>query len=351
MARKKRSSKLRKVVVVIILIGLAGGAWKAWDLYNKVYYPNVRIETQQSTFLYIPTGSNHTDVANLLYEGGYIKNQSSFEWMAEKKNYANHVHPGKYRLSDGMNNNELINLLRSGEQEAVNVVIHNIRTLGELAGAVAGYIEEDSVSLQAMLTDADLAAKYGFNTTTFRSMFLPNTYQFYWNTSGEQFIQRMAEEYKKFWNEDRVAKARSLGMSQSEVTTLASIVYCETKRAGDMPRVAGVYINRLRIGMALQADPTLIWAANDFTIKRVLKKHKKIDSPYNTYMYPGLPPGPIFLAPTAYIDAVLNYEDHDFLYFCAKPDFSGYSNFSKTYKQHQRYARQWQKALNERNIH
>lgn len=350
MAKKKKISKIKKVILMILLILVAGGAWIGWDLYKMVYYPNVSVESKSETFLYIPTGSELQDVANLLYEKGYIINRSSFEWTAEKKNYANHVNPGKYLLKADMSNNELIDMLRSGEQVMVNVVIHNIRTMRELAGLVGGQLEVDSVRLMELFNDGQVSGKYGFQRATFMTMFLPNTYEFRWNTSGEQFIEKMAEEFKKFWTDERKALAQKIGLSQSEISTLASIVYCETKRASDMPKVAGVYMNRLRINMPLQADPTLIWALGDFSIKRVWGKHKNIDSPYNTYKYTGLPPGPIYLVPTQYLDAVLNYEKHDYLYFCAKPDFTGYSNFATNYKQHQVYARQWQKALNARNI-
>jgi len=201
------------------------------------------------------------------------------------------------------------------------------------------------------LNNSDSIAKFGFNKNTIISMFIPNTYNVDWNTSTSQLMTRMGKEFKKFWTAERVAKANDMSMTQSEVVTLASIVYWETKLKKDMPMVAGVYVNRLKRGIPLQADPTLIFAAGDFTIKRVLNKHKDIDSPYNTYKYAGLPPGPILIPPSQYVDAVLNYSKHDYIYFVAKEDFSGESYFAKHLSQHNIYANRFRKALNERGIY
>lgn len=341
----------RKVIVALILLGIVGGGYVAFDYYKKIYYPNVSLADKKTDFLYIPTGSSMEDVANLLYEKNYIKNRNSFLWVAEKKNYHNHVHPGKYLLRAQMSNDELINLLRSGEQVPVDVTFNNVRLIEELPGKVARKLELDSTDLLSMLKDETIAQQYGFNVVTFKTMFIPNTYRFNWNTSAEEFIERMAEEYKRFWNEERVAKARAIGLSQSEVTILASIVQAEQQiRPDERPKIAGVYLNRIRKGMRLESDPTLVFALRDFSIKRVLNKDKEIESPYNTYKYKGLPPGPINIPEPNSIDAVLNADRHDYIFMCAKEDFSGYHNFAKNLRQHNINAQKYHRALNERKV-
>ena len=250
-----------------------------------------------------------------------------------------------------MSNNDLVNLLRSGKQSPVKLTFNTIRTYEDLAGKVANQIEADSISLLKALRNPDLANKYGFSTATFFTLFIPNTYEFYWNTSAEEFIQRMAREYKSFWNESRRAKAKAIGLSQSEVAILASIVQAEQMSHPDeRPKVAGLYLNRLKRGMRLQSDPTLVFAIGDFSINRVLNQHKSIQSPYNTYLYSGLPPGPINLPELSSLEAVLNPEQHSYLYMCAKADFSGYHHFSKTLSQHNVYAKEYQRELNRRKI-
>jgi UPF0755 protein len=260
------------------------------------------------------------------------------------------VHPGKYKISEGMSNNALVNELRSGNQEPVKITFNNIRKKEELAGKLSKMLEPDSAHLLEAFNDEDLETKYGFNRENILAMLVPNTYSMYWNTTAEDFIARMAKEYKSFWNDDRKEKAKALNMTQTQVMILASIVEKETPVEADKPIIAGVYINRLKKNIPLEADPTLIWAANDFTIKRVLNVHKQIESPYNTYKHKGLPPGPIDIPSVSSIDAVLNYTKHDYLYFCAKEDLSGYSSFAKTLDEHMKNARRYQNELNRRNI-
>ncbi|MFQ5335309.1 MAG: endolytic transglycosylase MltG [Flavobacteriales bacterium] len=348
--RKKRGCAGRYVISFLIVI-LISAAFFARHFYKVIYQPNVVISGKKSAFFYIPTGSDAHDVANLLYEGNYILNRNSFEWLMQKKNYFNHVHPGRYKLKNGMSNNELINMLRSGQQLPLRITLHNFRFKEALAGKVGALLEADSASIIALLTDAAFAGRYGFNTESIMTMFIPDTYEFLWNTSAEEFLQRIAEEYKKFWTEKRLRQARALGLQQSEVSILAGIVQKETAHADEMPVVAGVYLNRLKKGMLLQADPTVVFAVGDFSIRRVLNVHKEVDSPYNTYKYSGLPPGPICMATKTAIDAVLNAGKHHYLYFCAKEDFSGYHNFAKTYAQHRINARKYQAALNKRRIY
>ncbi len=350
MAKKKKKAFIIKIIISFIVISLIITAFTFYNYYQKVYNPNVNLNKKQSVYFFIPTGSDLNDVINLLYSENYIIDRASFEWVAEKKNYGSHINPGRYLIKNGISNNELINLLRSGKQDPVKVTFNTIRNIEQLAGKVTKNLECDSVEVITFLTDKEFISKYGFNSTTIITMFIPNTYEFYWNTSAEQFIIRMSDEYKNFWTNERKNKANKLGLSQSETSTLASIVQEETIKNDEKPTVAGVYINRLKKNMPLQADPTIKFALGDFTIRRVLKKHLKIDSPYNTYKYTGLPPGPICLPSISSIDAVLNYEDHNYIFFCAKEDFSGYHNFAKTLSQHNINARRYQQELNKRKI-
>jgi UPF0755 protein len=249
-----------------------------------------------------------------------------------------------------MSNNDLVALLRSGRQDPVKLIFNNIRTPEQLAGRIARQIEADSVSLITAFRDTNRLNKLGIPMHHLAMLFIPNTYEFFWNTTAEGFIERMIREYDAFWSGNRDERLPAIRMSRAEVVTLASIIEMETRKNDEKDRIAGVYMNRLRIGMRLQADPTLVFAHGDFSIRRVLKRHKNIDSPYNTYRYAGLPPGPIAFPSISSIDAVLNYETHDYLYFAAREDFSGYHNFSRTYYQHLANARRYHRALNERNI-
>ncbi|MBA3901118.1 MAG: endolytic transglycosylase MltG, partial [Bacteroidetes bacterium] len=324
----------------------------AYDKYKAIYLPNVFLKAKKSDYLFIPTGSTLEDVANILSEEGFIINKVTFEWVAEQKNYKKHVYPGRYKINNLMSNNKLVDLLRSGEQEPLRITFNNLRTKEQLASRISNNLEADSASLMKLLSDKDfLGNKYGMNPTSILTMFIPNTYEFYWNISSEQFLERMALEYKAYWNDERKAKAKKIGLSQTEVSVLASIVQAEQSRHHDeKPIIAGLYINRIKKGMLLQSDPTLVYAHGDFTINRVLNVHKEIDSPYNTYKYSGLPPGPINLPEISSLNAVLDYQKHDFIFMCAKDDFSGYHYFAKNYDQHLTYARKYQAALNKRNI-
>ena len=343
----------KKIIISILLIGIGIGAYIGYTMYTRIYMPNVTLTKSKTAYFYIKTGSNFTDVANGLYEGGYIKNRTSFEWVSQKKsNFTENIKPGKYLLKEGMSNNELVDLLRSGKQEPVKLSFDHIRTVKELAGKVSREIEADSISIYNLLTDRDFVSKYGLDNKTILTLFIPDTYDFYWNTSAEQMVKKMAQEYKSYWTDERKQKAKAMNLSQSEVSILASIVQSEQSvRADERPRVAGLYINRLKIGMRLQSDPTVIYAVGDFEIERVTGKHLAIESPYNTYRNSGLPPGPIVLPSIKSLDAVLNYEKHHYIYMCAKEDFSGYHNFAVNFSEHQVNARKFQQELNRRNIH
>ncbi|MBI5541801.1 MAG: endolytic transglycosylase MltG [Bacteroidia bacterium] len=352
MAKAKKKSKLKfilKIILSILFLSIIIGGITGYSYYKKIYFPNVKT-TKQKTYLYIPTGSNFNDLLQILNKDSLLLDVSSFEWLSEQKNYVDHIKPGKYKISNDMSNNELINLLRSGEQEPVNLVIRGFRTKEELAGKIGANLEVDSATIVDLFESESFAEKFGFTKNTIMVMIIPNTYEFNWNTSADEFFARMAKEYKAFWNDERQQNASNAGMTQTEVSILASIVQQETYKNDEMSDVAGVYVNRLKKGMLLQADPTVIYAVGDFTLKRVLKKHLETDSPYNTYRYQGLPPGPICIPWPKTLDAVLNYTKHQYIYFCAKEDFSGYHNFAKTLNEHEKNATRYRNALNKRKI-
>ena len=329
-----------------MVIGIVG-----WGIiYFIIYKPNIDLKGQQSACLYIHTGSNFTAIEKELINRKYLKSINTFERVAHWKKYDSRVKPGRYRIYDGMSNNDLINLLRSGKQEPVKVVFNDLLTKEDLAGIISGQIEADSVSLLKLMNDPVYLSAYNITPQSIFVLFIPNTYKLFWNSSADQFIRRMFVEYKKFWNAQRLNKCHMEGLMIAEVVTLASIVDRETSKESEKPAIAGVYMNRLKKNWPLQADPTLILAANDYTIKRVLNKHKEIDSPYNTYIHTGLPPGPICLPSISSIEAVLNFTNHPYMYFCARDDLSGYHNFAVTLAEHNRNARRYQAALKKLNI-
>src|SRR5690606_32129828 len=279
------------------------------------------------------------------------KNPTYFNYVAKAMDLeSSGIKAGRYKLSQDMSNRRLLGNLRGGYQDAVKFRFQNVRLRQDFAGLLGRDFEADSLTFINLLNDEKLAEKYGFNKENFFSMFVPNTYEIYWNTKPEEIIDRFSKEYEKFWNAERRAKADSLGMTIQEVSTLASIVKGEALHVDEMPKIAGLYINRLKKGMLLQADPTVIFANNDFTIRRVLNRHLTIDNPYNTYRFKGLPPGPIMMPSIASIDAVLNYDQHPYIYMCAKDDFSGYHLYAETVAEHLINARKFQKALDARNI-
>ena len=343
----KRRRTVRIVVLVLaalILIALIAG----YKLFQTVMKPNVSTPDRKAFSLYIPTGASYSQVLDSLQAHQLLKDVSGFDWLATKKDLPNHIHPGHYLLKDGMSNNQLTNMIRGGLQTPVKVTFNNQRDVKMLAGRISQQIEADSLSIVTLLSNRDTLSAMGFTAQTIPALFLPNTYEFYWNTSAAQFVEKMRHEYDKYWNEDRRAKAKALGLSPVQVSTLASIVDKETNKTDEMARIAGVYLNRLRDGWLLQADPTLVFALGDFELKRVLNQHKEVESPYNTYKYPSLPPGPICIPSLASLNAVLNPEQHHYYYFCAKEDFSGYHVFAKTLAEHNKNAARYQRELNKR---
>lgn len=335
-----------KFIILAISIAVVIVGFKVFSLYRSIFEPNVT----RSGMLFIPAQAEIEQVLDSLEAGNFIHKKNSFTWVAKKKSYTNSIKPGAYYLEEGWNNNQLIDKLRSGAQTPIKVTFNNIRFRNELAGKLAQYLMADSATFAKILNDSTIATNYGFTFETFPSMFIPNTYELYWTTSPEAFVQRMLKEHQRFWNESRKAKAAKAGFTPAQIATIASIVQEETIKNDEKKRVAGVYINRLKRGWLLQADPTVKFAVGDFSIKRILHKHLEINSSYNTYKFVGLPPGPINFPDISTIDAVLNYEQHKYLYFCAREDFSGYHNFARTLSQHNRNAARYQRELNKRRI-
>lgn len=345
----KKPALIKTVVLVLLVFtGLIGAT--GFHFYNKIYSNNTLLKNDDVFYLYIPKDAKLKQVTDSLSQHHILKDIESFLWVADKKSYKK-VKSGRYELKAGMSNNEIINRLRSGHQKPLKATFNNIRTKQELASKISKQLELDSADLFKLLNDNDFLKPFGFTKQTILAMFIPNTYEFYWNISAKAFFKKMNKEYTKFWNPARLAKAKKIRMNPLEVSTLASIVQAEQSMHNDeKAKVAGLYINRLRKGMLLQSDPTVVYAIGDFSIRRVLNKDKEIDSPYNTYKYKGLPPAPINLPEISSINAVLNYEKHNYIFMCAKEDFSGYHNFAKTNAQHMMYARRYQAALNKKKI-
>lgn len=334
MNQKIKRQIIRYALAAILLLVVVGMGL-AYYIYTSVQSPNVQLPNNKETVdLYIYPGESYNAVKRVLINEGWLKDTLTFEWVAKKKNYHNLVKPGRYLIRNGMSNNDLINMLRAGEQTPVNVTFNNISTLQQLAGNIAHQIEPDSVALLKAITNEMRIRDYGFNLQTAGAMYIPDTYEFYWTTDADKFVEKMHRAYLQFWNDDRKAKVKKLNLTPIEVVTLASIVEAETKHADEMPIVAGLYVNRLRKGMRLQSDPTVKFALNEPDRKRIYKADLNIESPYNTYIYTGLPPGPIGFPSKTAIDAVLNYKTHKHLYMCAQPNYSGYHNFANSYNQH-----------------
>ncbi len=346
----RKKPRLHRLVIYLLILLIAIALTVGYFIYELISKPNVWVKEGQDFSIYIPTGSNFENVKNILYENGLIIHRKNFEWWARKKKYPENIKPGKYLITNGMSNNELVNHLRSGNQQPVNLIFNNIRDLNQLSKRISEQIELDSATIIHTLKDTAYIASLGFDSLTITTLFIPNTYEIFWNVGIKTFMDRMQREYENFWNSDRRSKAESLNMSISDVVILASILDKETQKNDEKPIIAGVYINRLKRSWLLQADPTLIFAIGDFNIKRVLNVHKEIDSPYNTYKYKGLPPGPICIPSISSIDAVLNYSQHNYLYFCAKDDLSGYHVFARSFEQHNINAENYRRALDKLRI-
>lgn len=346
LANKKINRKKTVIwsVSILLLLIVASAA----ILYRMVFK---QIELTDTVYIYIDKNSDYDEVVDQLNEKMELPNEDVFRLLAEKMNYPSLVKTGRYAIEDGMTMPEIIRRLRSGSQTPINLTFNNIRTIEDLAGRFSSQLMIDSVSITSFLNDSSVAKSYGFNEQTFSAMFIPNTYEIYWDSSVENLVKRMKKEYDSFWNSSRIAKAEKLGLSPIEVSTLASIVEEEATYADEYPIVAGLYINRLNRGMRLEADPTVKFAVGDASLRRILFKHLEVESAYNTYKIDGLPPGPIRIPSTISIDAVLSPAQHKYIFMCAKDDLSGRHNFAVTHAEHARNARAYQRALNERGIY
>jgi UPF0755 protein len=344
---------LRTIVKVILVIVLVTSGIGGYLVYKYIYMPNINLANKKSTIIYIPTGSTFEDLVNILNENELLKDSESFRWLAKEKKYTEAVKPGKYRVLAKMNNSALINLLRLGKQEPVEINFTGLHTVNELMFRVGRRIEADSNALISAVKNDTYIGKLGFTPNTIQAFFIPDEYEFYWNTSVDAFFKRMATAYKTFWTDARKQRAKAVGLSQTEVYILASIVQGEQCCDKEEKKViAGLYLNRLRQGMPLQSDPTVIFAIGNFNIQRVSTEQiKYTNSAYNTYLHEGLPPGPIGFAQESSIDAVLNYTPNEYIYMCAKDDLTGKHCFSKTFEQHKIYAKKYRQALDDRGIH
>ena len=341
---------IKRILLLIVALGLVFMASFSFYVYKIMFKSNTSFE-EDSVFIYIKTGTTYDE---LLFDmKSYLKNIDDFDVLAKRKKYF--VKPGKYFIKKDMNNNDIVNSIRSNNI-TVNVIFNNIKNLNDLAGKVSNQIEADSLSFLNSF-DSEFFSNKGFNKENILSMYIPNSYNFFWNTSAERFNERMFEEYTRFWGDNnRVEKANKLKLSKKEVIILASIVNEESKENSELPRIAGVYLNRLKDNWKLQADPTVKFAAykldqyKNTIIRRVLNKHLRINSPYNTYRNYGLPPGIISMPSIQAVDAVLNYEKHNYYFFAADPKRPGFHSFTRSLSEHKKNARLFHKDLNKKGI-
>ena len=342
----------KKILWAVALIGLLIMGGFAYYVYTSVFTTNTAFNNEEA-HIYIPTGSRFSDVIKELKP--LLDNIIAFEAVANRKGYPSNVKPGHYILKKGMNNNDIVNTIRS-ENTPIFVKFNNQERLENLAGHLSNIIEADSLSLLKAFKDSTFLEGLGLTEATALAIFIPNTYEVYWNATAESFRDRMLKEYNTFWNTERLKKAAAIGLSKEEVISLAAIVQKETAKVEERPRVAGVYLNRLKKRMLLQADPTVIYAKklteNDFDqiIKRVLYVDLEIDSPYNTYKYTGVPPGPITMPDISSIEGVLNYEKHDYIFFVADVSNFGYHKFAKTFSQHSRNKQEYVRWVNANGV-
>lgn len=330
------------VALVIIAIGIG------FYIRNIVFKP---IELEEKVYIYIEPTTKYEEVVDQIKEKVDLPSEKFFQMISERMNYPKSVKTGRYELKNGMTMPSIIRVLRSGSQTAVKLTFNNMRTKENLAGRIANQLMMDSLTLLASIKDEKKIEELGFDTNTVVAMFIPNTYEVYWDTSVDKLLKRMQNEYNAFWNESRKKKAKQIGLTPIEVSTLASIVEEEATYADEYPIVAGLYLNRLKRGQRLEADPTVKFAVGDFSLRRILYKHLEVESPYNTYRNDGLPPGPIRVPSIKGIEATLSPQDHKYLFMCAKDDLSGRHNFATTHAEHVRNAARYQRALNEKKIY
>lgn len=343
---------IKRILGIIVLLGIIGGGLFAAMVYRTFFNPNTAF-SDETVYVFVPTGASYAAVREQVEP--LLEDVDAFDAVAKRKGYADRVRPGRYPLEKGMNNNEIVNALRS-RNTPLTVSFNNQERLEDLAGRIGAQIEADSATLLQAMTDPDFLKARGWTRDQAMLPYLPNSYEFYWNTDAEAFRDRMLREYDRYWTEERRQLAKAQGLTPEDAIALAAVVHKESARPEERPRVAGVYLNRLKRGMPLQADPTIIFAIKkstgrwDTVIKRVLYRDLELDSPYNTYMYKGLPPGPIFMPDLSAVNAVLHPERHQYLYFVADTENFGYHIFAETLAQHNRNKQQYIRWINQQNI-
>ncbi len=337
-------AEFKKVKMIVYIVGSTMLITFVFYFYQILYTPNVLVNGVDRLFV-IKSGTTYGKVLSDLHEQGLVNDMVSFSFLARLKSFDRRIQPGRYLLRRDMTNLQAINSLMGGRREAVEITFTHVRLLKDLDERITKNIGVTEEEFNAALDAFVRTNREGFTRDNVLCMFIPNTYEVYFNVVPEELVDRMHEEYLGFWSAERRSKADSLRLTPIEVSILASIVQAETIKQEEAPVIAGLYINRLRKGMPLQADPTLVFAVGDFSIKRVLDRHKEVESPYNTYKNLGLPPGPINMPTIANIDAVLNYDRNNFVYMCAREDFSGYHNFARTLREHNNNAARYQRAL------
>ena len=341
-------NKKKLILLIISLLLIIGGVF-AYNTYNKIYAPN----TIKEGYVFIKTNSTLKELENEIRP--FLKRVEPFIWVANRKEYNKKIRAGKFKIPKGISNNDLINLLRSGKQTPIKLVFNNQHSVEKLAGRIATQIEADSVSILNAMLDTSFLNTHKFSKKSALGMYVPNSYELFWNTSATQFRDRMLKEYNRFWTEKRINSARELKLNRTQVIALASIVQKETAKVSERPIVAGLYLNRIKRRIPLGADPTIIYAlkekyGQDFVVKRVLFKDLKIDSPYNTYIHRGVPPSLIAMPDISSIDAVLFSAKHNYIYMCANVDKIGYHAFASTLRQHNRNAAKYHRWMNQQGI-
>lgn len=334
---------MKKIIIAILVAVIGITAYLAYTVFGSV--------TKHSTqvVIYLDREDNLDSLKNKVINETTPSTTIGFD-ISVKLLRMNKIRTGRYTLEPGISMMGILRMVRSHSQSPINVVIPSVRTLDMLVGRISSQLMIDSAEIAQALQNDSLITTLGYNNQSLPGLFIPNTYEMYWDISTEDFLNRMQKENNKFWNKERKAKAEAMELDENQVATLASIVDSETAYNPEKARIAGLYLNRIKKGMLLQSDPTVIFAIGDFSIRRVLNSHLTVDSPYNTYLYKGLPPGPIRIPSIAGLDAVLNHETNNYLYMCAKEDFSGSHNFASTYNEHLANARRYVKALNQRGI-
>ncbi len=340
----------KKVILSLGALTLVIGLLAYLFIGKALWTPNVKL-SESKVFIEIPSDASFEDVKEIFLQNNYLIDINSFERVSTILGYNKAKVPaGRYKLENGWSNKVLVSKLRSGDQTPLQVVVNNVRKISDLAGKATRYFETDSLGFLNYFLKPETASKYGLNQDNLLTLFIPNTYEMFWTATPEKFVSRMAKEYERYWTDEKVEKLKKWNLSKTDAYILASIVEKESNYDPERPTIAGVYLNRLKVGEKLQADPTVVYAVGDFDLKRVLYSHLEYDSPYNTYLYNGLPPGPICMPSLASLEAVINAEDHAYMFFCAKADNSGIHAFAVTYQDHVKNANAFAAWMNKNNI-